>query len=85
MARAGGGQALKRIPLKEYSLAELLDDPLVGALMKSDGVNRRTLERLLDEIGDIHDPSGNRFDHGSDRAPDGESISARSAQNMPMA
>ena len=65
MAGARGGQALKRIAIKEYSLAELLDDPLVGALMKSDGV-----ERLLDEIGDVHDPSGNRFDHGPDRAPE---------------
>ena len=70
MAGARGGQALKRIAIKEYSLAELLDDPLVGALMKSDGVERRILERLLDEIGDVHDPSGNRFDHGPDRAPE---------------
>lgn len=68
MARARGGQALKRIPLKEYSLAELLDDPLVGILMKSDGVDRWALERLLDEIGDVHDPSGNRFDHDSESA-----------------
>jgi hypothetical protein len=67
----GGGQALKRIPITEYSLAELLDDPLVGVLMRSDGVDRRTLERLLDEIGEIHDPSGNRFDHDPDRAPEG--------------
>ena len=72
MARAGGGQALKRIPIAEYSLAELLDDPLVGALMKSDGVDRPALERLLDEIGEVHDPAGNRFDHEPDRAPDAE-------------
>jgi hypothetical protein len=71
VARARGGQALKRIPLEEYSLAELLDDPMVGALMKSDGVDRRALERLLDEIGNVHDPSGNRFDHDPDQAPEG--------------
>jgi hypothetical protein len=70
VARAGGGQALKRIPIIEYSLAELLADPLVGVLMKSDGVDRRTLERLLDEIGEVHDPSGNRFDHDPARAPE---------------
>jgi hypothetical protein len=58
VARTGGGQALKRIPLTEYSLTELLDDPLVGVLMKSDGVDRRTLERLLDEIGDVRDSLG---------------------------
>jgi hypothetical protein len=58
VARAGGGQALKRIPITEYSLAELLEDPLVGVLMKSDGVDRRALERLLDEIGDVRDSLG---------------------------
>jgi hypothetical protein len=60
VARARGGQALKRIPITEYSLAELLDDPLVGALMKSDGVDRRTLDRLLDEIGDVRDSLRNQ-------------------------
>ena len=34
----------------EYSLAELVDDPLVGLLMKSDGVDRRSIELLFDRI-----------------------------------
>ena len=49
-----------RMAIKEYSLAELLDDPMVGLVMQRDGVDRRTLERLLNEIGGIHDGSGNR-------------------------
>jgi hypothetical protein len=39
--------------IKEFSLAELLDDPVVGLAMQRDGVERRTLERLLDMIGGI--------------------------------
>jgi hypothetical protein len=34
----------------EYSLAELIDDPLVGLVMKSDGVNRAELKRLLERV-----------------------------------
>ena len=30
------------------SLAELIDDPLIGLVMKSDGVDRRELELLLE-------------------------------------
>jgi hypothetical protein len=30
------------------SLAELMDDPLIGLVMKSDGVDRRELELLLE-------------------------------------
>ena len=32
----------------EYSLAELVEDPLVGLLMKSDGVDRRSIELLFE-------------------------------------
>lgn len=32
------------------SLAELVDDPLVGLLMQSDGVDRCEIERLLERI-----------------------------------
>ena len=32
------------------SLAELIDDPLIGLVMKSDGVDRRELERLLERV-----------------------------------
>ena len=34
----------------EYSLDELVEDPLVGLLMKSDGVDRRSIELLFDRI-----------------------------------
>ena len=32
------------------SLAELIDDPLTGLVMKSDGVDRRELELLLEKV-----------------------------------
>jgi hypothetical protein len=32
------------------SLAELVGDPLIGLVMKSDGVERRELERLLQRV-----------------------------------
>jgi hypothetical protein len=31
-----------------FTLAELIDDPLTGLVMKSDGVDRRELEFLLE-------------------------------------
>jgi hypothetical protein len=34
----------------EYSLAELVEDPLVGLVMKSDGVDRRCLELLFERV-----------------------------------
>jgi hypothetical protein len=34
----------------ECSFAELVEDPLVGLLMKSDGVDRRSLELLFDWV-----------------------------------
>jgi hypothetical protein len=34
----------------ECSLAELVDDPLVGLVMKSDGVNRAALKTLLERV-----------------------------------
>ena len=36
--------------IAEYSLAELVDDPLVGLVMKSDGVNRAELKLLLERV-----------------------------------
>lgn len=54
---------MMRMATNEFSLAELLDDPMVGLVMQRDGVERRTLERLLDRIGGIHDRSGNRTEH----------------------
>jgi hypothetical protein len=32
---------LKQLPIEEYSIAELLDDPISALLMKSDGVDRQ--------------------------------------------
>jgi len=34
----------------EYSLAELVEDPLIGLLMRSDGVDRRSIELLFERI-----------------------------------
>ena len=36
--------------ITEYSLAELVDDPLVGLLMKSDGVDPRSIEVLFERV-----------------------------------
>jgi hypothetical protein len=36
--------------MTEYSLAELVEDPLVGLLMKSDGVDRRSIELLFERV-----------------------------------
>lgn len=38
---------MKRFVAEEYSIAELLDDPIAILLMKSDGIDRRIVERLL--------------------------------------
>jgi hypothetical protein len=51
VAGARSGYALKRIAIKERSPAELLDDPVVGLVMMSDGVDRQTLELLLETVG----------------------------------
>jgi len=34
----------------EYSFAELVEDLLVGLLMKSDGVDRRSIELLFERV-----------------------------------
>ena len=36
--------------IAECPLAELVDDPLVGLIMKSDGVNRAALRTLLERV-----------------------------------
>jgi hypothetical protein len=38
-------------PMAESSLTELVRDPLVGLVMKSDGVDRRSIELLFARIG----------------------------------
>jgi len=50
---------LTGLPIEKHSIAELLDDPIAGLLMKSDGVNREALECALHEIAHalrIRDP-----------------------------
>jgi hypothetical protein len=37
-------------PGAESSLAKLIEDPLVGMIMKSDGVDRRSIELLFERI-----------------------------------
>jgi hypothetical protein len=34
----------------QYSLIELMQDPLIGIVMKSDGVDRRSIERLFERL-----------------------------------
>jgi len=34
----------------EYTLVELVEDPLVGLMMKSDGVDRRSIELLFEQV-----------------------------------
>lgn len=43
----------------EYSLAELVEDPLIGLVMKSDGVDRRNIELLFERVA-----SSDRFRQG---------------------
>jgi hypothetical protein len=38
---------LKLLPREEYSIAELLNDPIGALLMRSNGVDRETLECAL--------------------------------------
>jgi hypothetical protein len=49
-AQGGCGFALMGLLIEEHSIAELLDDPIVGLLMKSDGVDREALECALHGI-----------------------------------
>ncbi len=48
MPAAPGRQPLRRAPILAYSLTELLDDPMVAQVIKSDGVDRRTVELLFE-------------------------------------
>ena len=38
--------------ITETSLAELVSDPLIGLLMKSDGVDRRSIEVLFERLAE---------------------------------
>jgi hypothetical protein len=46
----GIGRSVMNHKTAEYSLAELVEDPLVGLLMKSDGVDRRSIELLFERV-----------------------------------
>jgi hypothetical protein len=50
MARTRAGYALKRFAIEEYSIAKLLDGPIRALLMKSEGVDRQTLEYALHPV-----------------------------------
>lgn len=36
--------------IEQLTLSELLDDPLTGLLMHSDGIDRTSLERLIEAV-----------------------------------
>jgi hypothetical protein len=44
----------------ECSLAELMEDPLVGLVMQSDGVDRCELELLFERVGRRRAPTDRR-------------------------
>jgi len=63
--------------IAECSLAELVDDPLIGLVMKSDGVDRRELELLLERAArtaiagaPIGGMQVNRRDNNRQQTPD---------------
>ncbi len=47
-ARGRPAEDAMRNKSKEYSLAELLDHPVVGFAMQTDGIDRRCLQLLLE-------------------------------------
>lgn len=49
----------------ESSLAELIADPLVGLVMKSDGVDRRSIELLFERIAARQSGAGEMVRAGS--------------------
>ena len=49
----------------ESSLAELIQDPLVGLVMKSDGVDRRSIELLFERIAARRSGAGEMVRAGS--------------------
>jgi len=46
--------------IAECSLAELMEDPLVGLVMQSDGVDRCELELLFERVGRRRAPADRR-------------------------
>jgi hypothetical protein len=63
MNRTGVGRSDMKCQTIEYSLAELVEDPLVGLVMKSDGVDRRNIELLFERVA-----SSDRFRQAKPRS-----------------
>jgi hypothetical protein len=60
----------KRIAIKECSPAELLDDPVVGLVTMSDGVDRQTIElRLRRVVGRFCQALAQNAQHGGSLRP----------------
>jgi hypothetical protein len=57
----GQGGVMNEV-IAELSLAELVSDPLVGLLMKSDGVERRSIEVLFERLVKQRSPDFCRLD-----------------------
>ena len=53
---------MRRQP-REYDLAELIDNPGLGLAMEYEGVDRRTIELLLERLPRQGHPAPVRFDH----------------------
>jgi hypothetical protein len=47
-----------RKAIAECSLADLVEDPLVGLMMRSDGVDRHTVELLFERVAQARDVDG---------------------------
>jgi hypothetical protein len=45
-----GTERLMNNKTTEWTLVELVEDPLVGLVMKSDGVDRRSIELLFERV-----------------------------------
>ena len=49
---------------KEYSLAELLEHPILGVQIRSEGIERRCLDLMFDAVAGNH-----RFAEAEDQEP----------------
>jgi len=50
MNALGGGRSEMDENRTDWSLAELIEDPLVGLVMRSDGVDRQSIELLFERV-----------------------------------
>jgi len=56
----GRWESVRREAIAECSLADLVEDPLVGLMMRSDGVDRHTVELLFQRVAQARDVDGAR-------------------------